>query len=368
MTAFSLCRQRRTCSGGRGSANLAYGVSDLYADFGKILKTPPFARFSRADGDIVVEIGFGNGEYLEHLAATNPESTVVGIEVSRWCLSKAARRALVNRLSNVRLVHGDARYLLVHAFEPESLSAVYMNYPCPWPKKRHAGRRVASSEFASVIASALVGGGRFTLATDVDWYADATRDVFFEHGAFDVGAVQFNPIREYSTKYERKWLEMGRSIYTLEVVKKMNSISEQTLAADSSESSRCDSITPTGQAYLNVEASDDGCVLSSSDESGETLSAHDTERFKSLLSAMTQESVIRPEYRLIFSDVFFSGDGSALIKVISVDDGFEQHYFIRVAPSGDSMRGKLETVGHPYITPGVRASLRYLAKKTGIKF
>lgn len=311
-------------------------VNIMYSDFSKILKTPPFARFSRADGDIVVEIGFGNGEYLERLSLAKPGSLAVGIEVSRWCLSKAARRALAKDISNIRLVHGDARYLLTYAFEPASVSEVHMNFPCPWPKKRHAGRRVSSAEFASVIAKVLSPCGRFLLATDVDWYAEATRSVFGENGSFDVGCVQLNPVREFSTKYERKWLEMGRSIYTLEVVKKMNNAeienSEQNVPELEHERG-----TPAGDLH-------------------------------SLLAPLNRETLSGRDYRVIFSDVYFGSDSGALIKTISVDDGFEQHYFIRVAQSGDVLRGKLETVGHPYITPGVRASLRYLTAKTGVKF
>ena len=320
----------------------------MYSDFSKILKTPPFARFTRADGDVIVEIGFGNGEYLERLSLAKPGSLVVGIEVSRWCLSKAARRALAKGIPNMRLIHGDARYLLTYAFDPASVSEVHMNFPCPWPKKRHAGRRVASSEFASVIAAALVPGGRFALATDVDWYADATRTVFGENGSFDVGSVRLNPLREFSTKYERKWLEMGRSIYTLEVVKKMNNED-------------------------NVLTAGVGLIPESPDESGEACEsaregAINPDDLPGLLEALKGDILTLSDYRVIFSDVYFGADGGALIKTISVDDGFEQHYFIRVAPSGDALRGKLETVGHPYITPGVRASLRYLTRKTGVKF
>ena len=311
-------------------------VNIMYSDFSKILKTPPFARFSRADGDIVVEIGFGNGEYLERLSLAKPGSLVVGIEVSRWCLSKAARRALAKNIPNIRLVHGDARYLLTYAFEPASVSEVHMNCPCPWPKKRHAGRRVSNAEFASVIARTLSPGGRFLLATDVDWYAEETRSVFCDNGAFGVGCVQLNPVREFSTKYERKWLEMGRSIYTLEVVKKMNNAEIENSEQNVPELEH-DSCTPAGDLH-------------------------------SLLAPLNRETLSGRDYRVIFSDVYFGSDSGALIKTISVDDGFEQHYFIRVAQSGDVLRGKLETVGHPYITPGVRASLRYLTAKTGVKF
>ncbi|MDD4160488.1 MAG: tRNA (guanosine(46)-N7)-methyltransferase TrmB, partial [Synergistaceae bacterium] len=59
-------------------------------------------------GRVFVEIGFGNGEFLEYLAGAYPETLIVGIEVSQWCAAKAARRVLSAGLDNVRIMHGDA--------------------------------------------------------------------------------------------------------------------------------------------------------------------------------------------------------------------------------------------------------------------
>ena len=121
-------------------------------------------------GKIFVEIGFGNGEFLEYLGKTYPDVLIVGIEVSQWCASKGARRALSEGLANVRVMHGDARFLLRHCFAPESVERVFMNFPCPWPKTRHASRRVTVPVFSDLLNYLLLPGGTFELATDVDWY------------------------------------------------------------------------------------------------------------------------------------------------------------------------------------------------------
>ncbi|MDR1884856.1 MAG: tRNA (guanosine(46)-N7)-methyltransferase TrmB, partial [Synergistaceae bacterium] len=185
----------------------------MYWNFGGLLRGPRDARFSRADGGLVVEIGFGNGEYLAHLAGANPDSTAVGIEVSQWCIAKAARRALAMGRLNVRLLHGDARYLLRAAFEPECVRAIYMNFPCPWPKKRHAGRRVATPDFARLISSRLFPGGTFTLATDVGWYAEETREIFAGCAGFEAETAEGVAGLGCGTKYERKWSSMGRDTH-----------------------------------------------------------------------------------------------------------------------------------------------------------
>lgn len=311
----------------------------MYWNFTEILRTSLDAPLSRDDGPLVVEIGFGNGEYLEHLARTRRDALVVGVEVSQWCLCKAARRALATGLSNVRLLHGDARALLSRAFEPASIAEAYMNFPCPWPKRKHAERRVARPQFAGLMNACLVPGGSFTLATDVDWYAEETRAVFAASGDFETGPVQVNPERDYHTKYERKWIEMGRDTYMVAARKK------------------------EGSAVLEI-----GRETGEPEAPLEMDGNMDIEDAREAISSLKGDTVEGPDYRVVFREVFFAGDGAALVMAISVDEGFEQHYYLRVVPTARGLRGKVDSVGHPYRTPGVRASLRHVMAKVGAKF
>jgi tRNA (guanine-N7-)-methyltransferase len=286
---------------------------------------------------MTVEIGFGNGEYLEYMARRTPH-TVVGIEVSQWCVTKAARRALAGGLQNVRLLLGDARYLLRYAFEPCSVREVYMHFPCPWPKRRHAGRRVTSPRFAELIGRCLETEGSFTLATDVEWYANETRDVFAANGNFDTSPVERNQKRDYITKYERKWRELGLDTFVTKAVKVTGESFEE---ADEEEAN--DLIT---EINLDRGALD----------------------LRSRLSPVVGETLKENGYAVIYRELFLSDDGSALISVISVDEGFEQHYYIKVVQAGGEARGKIDPVGKPYRTPGVRASLKHVARIAGVKF
>jgi tRNA (guanine-N7-)-methyltransferase len=187
----------------------------MYWNFTDIVRRADDAPLSHSDGTLLVEIGFGNGEFLECLALSRRDALVVGIEVSRWCAVKAARRALAGGLENIRILLGDARYLLMYAFEPACVSEIRMNFPCPWPKRRHAPRRVATPRFAGLIGGALERGGSFTLATDVAWYAEETRDVFASDDNFETGPVTSADEPDFPTKYGRKWREMGRETYLL---------------------------------------------------------------------------------------------------------------------------------------------------------
>ncbi len=314
----------------------------MYWNFTKLLRTSLDSPLSRGDGPLVVEIGFGNGEYLEYLARKRQDAQVVGIEVSQWCLCKAARRALAIGLSNVRLLHGDARALLSRAFEPASIDEVYMNFPCPWPKRKHAERRVTRPQFAGLMSACLAPGGTFILATDVDWYAEETRAVFAASGDFETSPVLENPERDYHTKYERKWIEMGRGTYTVTAQKagKKEGVAEV-------ENGKVD-----GEPSAPLEM--DGNI-----DIGDARDA---------ILSLKGDTVEGPEYRVVFREVFFAEDGAALVMAISVDEGFEQHYYLRVVPTAHGLRGKVDSVGHPYRTPGVRASLRHVMKKVGAKF
>lgn len=307
----------------------------MYWNFHDILLRSTSPRLVGNGTPLIVEIGFGNGEYLEHLAISRPGATIVGIEVSQWCLAKAARRVLAGELRNVRLLFGDARHLLKLAFAPGSVREIYMNFPCPWPKKRHAERRVARPEFADAIACSTRSGGLFTLATDVDWYAEETKAVFDGDPRFRSGEIISNPHREYLTKYERKWREMGRETYMLQVEK-------------------------TGDAF----EPDDREASAEEPEAFAPLRGNIAES----LRAISGDVVQGRDYRVIFRETFSADDGTALTMVISVDEGFEQHYFLRFIPTEKGIRGKVDAVGHPYKTPGVRASLRYAMEKLGAKF
>ena len=320
----------------------------MYWNFENIIVKPGAPRFNGRRRRLSVEIGFGNGEYLQYIAASRPDSLAIGIEVSQWCAAKAARRALANELENVKLLCGDARHLLKFAFEPSCISEIFMNFPCPWPKRRHSERRVARGDFADLLASSLTPNGIFTLATDVDWYAEATEEIFAEHPSFDSTSVTKNPERDYITKYERKWRAMGRDIFEFRAVL---------------SGGRTDDV-----ANQKMKAKEDGETQMDELETSELVEIIGRPETRSLLERVTAlrgDELEGAGYKIFFRDVYSDGGSAALVKVISVDEGFEQHYYLKITEQNGRMRVKADSVGLPYKTPGVRASVRYAARKLG---
>lgn len=278
-------------------------------------------------GRIFVEIGFGNGEFLEYLGHAYPDTLIVGIEVSQWCAGKAARRVMAAGLDNVRILHGDARFLLRQCFKPESVSRVFMNYPCPWPKARHAQRRVTVPLFADLLNTMLISGGRFELATDVDWYAAECAEVMRESGSFDVEPIVTNPNRPYVTKYERKWKAMGKDTWLLTIRK--NGMGKVTAGEGEDFPMEAEIISSKSAASIVAELEDKGGAAA--DGKG----------------------------HWVFREGFVSGSGVGLILVITADDGFEQHFYLKIIPKSTGFTVKVDSVGHPYRTSAMKTALMH---------
>ncbi len=120
---------------------------------------------------LILEIGFGRGTFLIHLAETNPDANVIGIEISNRSLVAAERAADRLGLTNVRVIHAPAEMALAHLFTPNSLSEIHINFPDPWFKNGHVHRRLIQRDTLNALVSRLTPGGTLNLATDILDYA-----------------------------------------------------------------------------------------------------------------------------------------------------------------------------------------------------
>ena len=120
---------------------------------------------------LVVEIGFGNGLFLIEQAESDPDVNVLGIELSWGWVQHLARRLDEAGLTHVRLIHGEAQVALQHLFGPNSVRRICINFPDPWPKKRHHSRRLIQPGLVELLHDRLATGGQVTIATDHPDYA-----------------------------------------------------------------------------------------------------------------------------------------------------------------------------------------------------
>lgn len=119
------------------------------------------------DHPIDLEVGMGKGKFLTELALRHPERNYVGIERYSSVLFRALqkREALEQELPNVRYLCIDAADL-PEIFAPGEASAIYLNFSDPWPKDRHAKRRLTSRQFLTRYAQILPADGRVEFKTD----------------------------------------------------------------------------------------------------------------------------------------------------------------------------------------------------------
>ena len=124
-----------------------------------------------------LEIGFGMGQSLAELAAREPQTGFIGIEVHRPGVGKLLAAAEQAGLQNLRIVCEDAVPVLRRAIPEASLDLVMLFFPDPWPKKRHHKRRLVQPDFVELVHRKLRPGGLFHLATDWEDYAQHMLEV-----------------------------------------------------------------------------------------------------------------------------------------------------------------------------------------------
>ncbi len=112
-----------------------------------------------------LEIGCGKGAFLLELAKQNPKTLYVAIEACREALLLAVEKVAEAGLSNVLFLSGDAKEL-AEIFSPGEVDKIYLNFSDPWPKSRHAKRRLTAPSFLSVYRNILKEGGAIRQKTD----------------------------------------------------------------------------------------------------------------------------------------------------------------------------------------------------------
>ena len=166
---------------------------------------------------LVVEIGFGNGQFLEQEAAAAPDVSFVGVERSWGSIQRLFKRLEAASLDNVRVVQGDAAFALARLFPNDSIEKVYINFSDPWPKERHHGRRLIQPTFVQMLAQRLTPGqGEAVIATDHAGYAEWIGEVLtgqtllrLAHPTPSVSALA----GRRPTKYERRAIGAGTPIH-----------------------------------------------------------------------------------------------------------------------------------------------------------
>ena len=167
-----------------------------------------------------LEIGFGMGNFLIEMAAQEPQSNFIGMDFYHKGIRKLMTRKKKLQLENIRVAYGDVRIKIPLLFKDGELETVYINFPDPWPKKRHTKRRLIKPDFVKLIGQKLAPEGRIYLATDSEVYAMEMLECFNSGPQFqnqDPGSGFLGSREDLpKTKYEKNFINAGHKIYYLE--------------------------------------------------------------------------------------------------------------------------------------------------------
>ena len=189
------------------------------------LPTVPFdpRALPPAAAEIWLEIGFGGGEHMAAQAARRPDMLILGVEPFLNGVASAVRHIDEAKLANVRLHVGDARDLIARL--PDTcLDRLFILFPDPWPKARHAKRRLVNAQFLIEAARVMKPGARLRFATDWADYANQVLrltddDRSFRWLARTADDWRVPPDDHITTRYQQKrlgdcaplWLEFERA-------------------------------------------------------------------------------------------------------------------------------------------------------------
>ena len=276
------------------------------------------------EAPLFVEIGFGNGSFLEEMAVSNPDANCIGAEVSLSSLNRAYKRLKRSGVKNVRLFRCDGRFLVQNLIGSAEIQKVAVNFPDPWPRQRHKKRRLLTREFFELTSTRLTEDGKLCLATDDKNYFEFARDEARETTLFDE-TIKDPPPECLTTRYAQKWLEENRDINYIEfgLLKRAPAI---------------DTNLPQGDmhhAFLKGQLPE---------------------------ISQDQKKVVKTDAgEIVILDILRSGDSPGYVFVVLVEeDGLRQDILIEIRPHKEGYHLGLKRFGSPVLTRGVADAVKIL--------
>jgi len=190
-----------------------------------LAETTDLRELFDTDHPIELEIGSGKGGFILRQAKAHADRNYLGIEWANKFYKYAADRMARWGVTNVRIMRTDARHFVVHRLAPGCLAALHIYHPDPWPKKRHAKRRLFQPTFVQAAVRAMAPGARLAIQTDHAGYFEQIEGVIaareeLEPIAFvdeNHGTVGQDVQTNFEIKYERE----GRTFHRLAYRKRL---------------------------------------------------------------------------------------------------------------------------------------------------
>lgn len=182
-----------------------------------------WAEYFQNEHPIHIEIGSGKGKFITTLASQKSDINFISIEKFATVLLKLVKKIPEEGLPNLAILNTDAENLAQY-FEQGEISRIYLNFSDPWPKKRHAGRRLTHVRFLEAFKALLKEDGVISFKTDNQALFDFSIEQF-ELAGYLLQDITYDlhksPLAEenVTTEYEERFLNQGMPIYALTAYK-----------------------------------------------------------------------------------------------------------------------------------------------------
>ncbi|HKL47432.1 MAG TPA: tRNA (guanosine(46)-N7)-methyltransferase TrmB [Candidatus Izemoplasmatales bacterium] len=170
---------------------------------------------------IKVEIGCGKGKFIYESAYHHPKTNFIGIEKYDSVIVRALEKLILEPLDNIKLLRLDATHIL-DVFEKNEVDHLFLNFSDPWPKRRHAKRRLTSPRFLKKYGQILKDGAFIEMKTDNYPLFEYSMMMFNHHEQYEIKALSLNlyqalPKSNIQTEFEMKFVKENKPIYYIKV-------------------------------------------------------------------------------------------------------------------------------------------------------
>ncbi len=187
---------------------------DINNEYAKKIKD-----FFPVDRELHIEVGTGMGTFITTLASRNPDINYVGIELDKNVMIRVVEKVKEHDLDNLRLVLLDANTITDY-FNSDEVDKIYLNFSDPWPKNRHAKRRLTHSGFLSSYKEILKDDSIIEFKTDnrgLFEYSLQSMNAFgMRFQALNLDVHDNEPEDNIRTEYEEKFSSRGHKIYWIQ--------------------------------------------------------------------------------------------------------------------------------------------------------
>lgn len=203
-----------------------YMIETDEKNFRTAIETKEYFNFKKLfgnDNPVHMEIGCGKGQFAFEIAKRNPNINYIAVEKSANVIVPAVEKAVEAKLPNIRYIKGSAEYLPKY-IPDRSIERIYLNFSCPFPKKRYANHRLTNKFFLALYDMMLAKGAEIHQKTDNIHFFEYSIEQLSDYGftikniSLDLHNSDFEG--NIVTEYEKRFSDLGQPIYRLEAYKK----------------------------------------------------------------------------------------------------------------------------------------------------